>query len=442
MPPEIIMENKLKRQSSLRSIVSFASRISLSKRRDMLVYPIASLQVTDEARSAYLASRGDILHDFDEQRENPNRTEDMLDPVLSANGDIRSDFAIAERLYTTEMRARLQRILVIIYGTDSLTLTSDDPYVALAKIVNIGNCLQSCSPPAEDRPKPWGRLARHASMLKQSFSQLRAESIRSLHLTRQPASCTSRNITESDDMIMILNARGTALLNLSFRALPQQTHIVKLSALALRVWAAVPPCSNGAQIPFDKGVTDEEKAWMIHRLIQLIRDDIYLVVSGALEQFTPAERDEQQRHIAVFQESMATWQKMVNRQIRSAGNYQHIVEYRYGFAPQMHRLREWCEYTLMQSCSQICREILFTWNRLHDEGTEWVGLPLSDENDATPAKPVEVAWMQRRTNGLWFETENEGLKVPCGVEEEYEWVKEYQEREMNEERRGRCKYRY
>jgi hypothetical protein len=217
------MEKRLKRQSSLRSIVSFASRISqrstvsLPKPRDTLACPVPSPQVIDEARSTYLASRGDILHDFNERRENPNRTEGMLNPVLSANGDIKSDFAIIERLYVEEMRTRLKRILGVVYGTDSLTLSLHDPYIALAKTVNMNNHLQLCnSPPSDDRPRPWGRLARHASMLKQSFSQLRAESIRSLHLARQPATSIPRNIIESDDMIMILNARGTALLNVSF----------------------------------------------------------------------------------------------------------------------------------------------------------------------------------------------------------------------------------
>jgi hypothetical protein len=449
------MEKRLKRQSSLRSIVSFASRISqrstvsLPKPRDTLACPVPSPQVIDEARSTYLASRGDILHDFNERRENPNRTEDMLNPVLSANGDIKSDFTIIERLYVEEMRTRLKRILGVVYGTDSLTLSLHNPYIALAKTVNMNNHLQLCnSPPSDDRPRPWGRLARHASMLKQSFSQLRAESIRSLHLARQPATSIPRNIIESDDMIMILNARGTALLNVSFRALSQQIHIVKLSTLALRVWAALPPCSTDAQIPFDEGATDEEKIWILQRLIQLIRDDIYLVISRAVEHFKPAERDEQQRHITVFRESMATWQKMMNRQIRSAGNYQHIVESSDDFALQMHRLREWCEHTsthaMTEHCIQICREVPFTWNRLHDQGAEWVGPQLSDENDATVVKPVEVTWLQRRMNGLWFGIENEDPEVPGGVEEEYEWVKGYQEREMemDGERWRRCKYRY
>jgi hypothetical protein len=99
---------------------------------------------------------------------------------------------------------------------------------------------------------------------------------------------------------------------------------------------------------------------------------------------------------------------------------------------------------MTEHCIQICREVPFTWNRLHDQGAEWVGPQLSDENDATVVKPVEVTWLQRRMNGLWFGIENEDPEVPGGVEEEYEWVRGYQEREMemDGERWRRCKYRY
>jgi hypothetical protein len=255
-------------------------------------------------------------------------------------------------------------------------------------------------------------------------------------------------MTESDDMIMILNTRGTALLNLSFCGNPKQSHIVKLSALALRLWALQQPGSYITPIPFDRGVTEEEKAWIIHRLIQLVRSDVYSVVTQAIAYFTPAEHEDQARHIRIFHQSLITWQKMVNRQIRHAGNYQHVVETQDGFAAQMARLREWCEGSLKRDAVDLGKASPFTWNRVHDAGAEWVGPVLDDENDATGVGMIEVGWLKRRESGLWFGTGDGGVQIKAGYQEviktgyqeEIEGVRSCIAKKIDAEKKARCRY--
>ena len=78
----------------------------------------------ENAQNDYLMRRGNILDDFDEQRNDPHRnTEDPSNPVLSANGDVKHDFALLERAYVPSQRKKLQDILLDLYGTDSLVAT-------------------------------------------------------------------------------------------------------------------------------------------------------------------------------------------------------------------------------------------------------------------------------------------------------------------------------
>jgi hypothetical protein len=241
---------------------------------------------------------------------------------------------------------------------------------------------------------------------------------------------------------MILNARGTALLNLAFRGNPKQSHIVKLSALALRLWALQLPSSNITPVPFDRDVSDADRTWIIYRLIQLVRSDVYSLVAQAIEDFTPDEQDEQARHIAVFLQSALTWQKLVNRQIRLAGPYQHVAETRDGFPAQMARLREWCEESLKRDTIDLVKASPFTWNRVHDAGAEWVGPVLGDENDKTGVGMIEVGWLDRREGGLWFGYWDGAVHIKTSGQAEIDWVNRcrYIGRQISPEKKARCRY--
>jgi hypothetical protein len=93
-------------------------------------------------------------------------------------------------------------------------------------------------------------------------------------------------------MLVILNARATALLNISFRNLSQSKHIVELASLAIYLFSAR---KTGSDM-IEDGVSDEEKIWMLKRMIQLVRDDIYTLLLSVDQDLTYADRAEREPH--------------------------------------------------------------------------------------------------------------------------------------------------
>jgi hypothetical protein len=261
--------------------------------------------------------------------------------------------------------------------------------------------------------------------LKQSFSQLKAESSRTHQQARQPAPHFPTNIIESDDMTMILNARATVLLNVSFRDLSQSVHVVKLSALALALWTSRETETDWGYGMFDKGSEEEENAWVLQRMIQLVRDDIYHLLYNAIDDFADADRVEQQQHIDIFMESLKTWQKMINRQTRAARGLDHFVESKDNYPDRMSRLRLACERGLVRQWEQegaaLCRSVPHTWNRIHDPGAEWTGPMLSDPNDRTAPAPIAFDWLNRKEDGFWFRYEPK-VEKHRGIGEDFERV--------------------
>lgn len=82
-------------------------------------------------RTAYLVSRGLVLQNYNEQHTfTPARTEDILNPLLSANGDIRHDFVILGRIDNDEQAIGLRHILVDVYGVDTLVSRVENMYIA------------------------------------------------------------------------------------------------------------------------------------------------------------------------------------------------------------------------------------------------------------------------------------------------------------------------
>ncbi|KAH4010384.1 hypothetical protein JI435_155480 [Parastagonospora nodorum SN15] len=282
-------------------------------------------QDIEAQRTAYLVSRGLILQNYNEQHIfTPARIEDILNPLLSANGDIRHDFAILGRIDNDEQAIGLRHILIDVYGVDTL----------ISRVENI-----ITTAPPKDKASPWAKIARSARHLKQSFSQLKAESSRSAREAREPVADVPLNILESNDMLVILNARATVLLNFSFRGRHHSTHVVTLSSLARCLFSARRTDSDLV----GRDASEEEKLWMIHRMLQLIRDDVYQILVHASQDFVEAEQEEQRQHLSTFCASLKTWQNMINRQIQSARGHFHQIESNDGFSDRMATLRAKCE---------------------------------------------------------------------------------------------------
>jgi hypothetical protein len=299
--------------------------------------------------------------------------------------------------------------------------------------------------PLDAVPKPWDTIPRPSSSMGQSFVQLRTESSHALQRTRQPTLDFSTHITQSEDMIVILNARATVLLNVSFRNLTQAKQIVELSSLALTLWQSRVAETDWGYRMFDRGSEDEENAWIFQRLIVLIRDDIYQHLCSVINDLTDAEKFEQQRHIDVFVESMRTWQKMTNRHFKSMWGFEHDVECKTGYPGFMAHLRDSCEKSLEEEwgedSTELCRSWPYSLNRIHDHGAEWVGPLSSDDNDKTPPVPISVPWLERRESGYWFQFVDEAPNSR-DVGLDYEQVSGYLARSIDEAKRRRCKYRH
>jgi hypothetical protein len=193
------------------------------------------------------------------------------------------------------------------------------------------------------KPKPWGRLAHRTNLLKQSLANLISESSSSAQQARQQARQSDYqvplNITDSEDMLVILNARATALLNISFRNLRQPKHIVKLASLATCLFSA----HKTGPVIIGDDVSDEEKIWMLRRMIQLIRDDIYNLLLSVIEDYTHADHIEQERHIDVLQKTVITWRRIISKQVHSARRETHNFESQDGYAGRMAVFRAKCE---------------------------------------------------------------------------------------------------
>ncbi|KAH7398794.1 hypothetical protein DE146DRAFT_504894 [Phaeosphaeria sp. MPI-PUGE-AT-0046c] len=349
------MDNSVQRSKSIRSVASFASRFSqrslnLLTRRgatNNLRSGRASQQAIEEARTAYMGTRGNILRDFVEQK-NCHRSddEDLHKPLLSANGDIMSDFALLERLQLEDEKTELKKILIILYGTDTLEMT-----------VNASNSSAS----RQTHPKPQKGLQQYASFakIKQTFTQLRSESSRTQKQARRAAPPFPTDIIESEDMTIILNARATVLLNISFRGLDQAKNVIKLANLALSLWLSRRTETAWGYGMLDRGSEDEEHAWIVHKFLVLIRDDICRHLARAIGHFSEAETAEQLRHITVFFQSLRTWQQIINRKNNMSVGLQHAVESRHDFPVIMARIRTLHEKQMEQewgkSTAEMCR---------------------------------------------------------------------------------------
>jgi hypothetical protein len=108
---------------------------SISKMRGQKLH-----QEVEDARKAYLNSRALILNDFDNQRSfSQTQTEDMSNPLWSANGDIRNDFAVLARIDNEDEAIAFKQILLDLYGVDGLVSQADTMYGTSA--VTVGYTL-------------------------------------------------------------------------------------------------------------------------------------------------------------------------------------------------------------------------------------------------------------------------------------------------------------
>jgi hypothetical protein len=205
------------------------------------------------------------------------------------------------------------------------------------------------------------------------------------HLGNQQSQSYPKLLCDSDDMIAILNARGTVLLNMYFSHTLEQLHIVKLASLAVGLWA---------QRPVD---INEERYRVIHCMILLIRDDIQQHLLSAVNNFDVNALLEQHRHIEILTESVATWRNMVSRSWGLRTNKNSDT--------QLELLRRDCEAALAADIRsrEIAQNVHSTYNRVEDHASEYLGPLLRDEKDQEFVDEISFPGLQRRDGGYWLQ---------------------------------------
>lgn len=192
-----------------------------------------------------------------------------------------------------------------------------------------------------------------------------------------------RILCDSVDMLAILNARGTVLLNMSFANTPEQLYIVKLASLATSFWTQ--PAVDG----------DEERHWVLNHMIPLIRDDIQQHLLSATTWFDAQTLQSQQRHIEILKESVATWRNMVSRALGLSTGF---------LTKKLDDLRGDSEAVLAADVrsGEIVRGVHSTYNRVEDHGSEYLGPLLRDERDQAFFGQIAFPELERKDTGYWL----------------------------------------
>ncbi|KAF1852130.1 uncharacterized protein K460DRAFT_362898 [Cucurbitaria berberidis CBS 394.84] len=227
------------------------------------------------------------------------------------------------------------------------------------------------------------------------------ESVRIHQARRQQPVELGANLFENEDMITILNARGTVLLNMCFHNTPQQRKVIKLSELALLIWREYKLLSTlSTQSTEDSQVCDPA----IQHMIPLIRDDIQKHMLDAISAFSPQHKRDQERHIQIFKTSVQTWKMM--RTKRTMADWNQLPTDQQDFREEMEFLRRDYESSLVGfegRASGLLYGIAILTNPRFHHGSEYISPPLVDGSLHQPAvDELWLPWMERRESSFWF----------------------------------------
>jgi hypothetical protein len=137
------------------------------------------------------------------------------------------------------------------------------------------------------------------------------------------AACDSANVDQDENMLAILNARGTVVMNAYFHGTPEQTMIVKLADTAIHLydeWLATVydhklcdfkdrfdtrAVRTRTSEPYNKLVIPQYHRYKL--MVLAIRDDIQTHMMRRLERLPKAPWNAQIRAYEILQERIDTW---------------------------------------------------------------------------------------------------------------------------------------
>jgi hypothetical protein len=208
-------------------------------------------------------------------------------------------------------------------------------------------------------------------------------------------------LLENDDMLVILNARGTVVLNPAFAYTEERIEIAKLAWLALSIW------HNRIELPLAGAVV------IFQELLKLVRDDVETLLFSAIAGFSASVHDSQLSHINVFAQRVWVCRRALS-QLLSVTNFQFTVAERRSYETRMELARRSCELHLQKDIGnraelRMRNQHMLLGTEPFDHGSEYVGDMLSSEYPPdlqTAQLPLAYPWLQKRRNGKWFDAQH------------------------------------
>ncbi|KAJ4313462.1 hypothetical protein N0V94_006949, partial [Neodidymelliopsis sp. IMI 364377] len=176
-------------------------------------------------------------------------------------------------------------------------------------------------------------------------------------------------LMENDDMLVILNARGTVVLNPAFAYTEERIEIAKLAWLALSIW------HNRIELPLAGAVV------IFQELLKLVRDDVETLLFSAISGFSASVHDSQLSHINVLVQR--TWvRRRALSHLLSITNFQFTIAERRSYETRMEMARRSCELHLQKDIGnraelRMRNQHMLLGTEPFDHGSEYVGEMLS-----------------------------------------------------------------
>ncbi|KAF2655802.1 hypothetical protein K491DRAFT_715946 [Lophiostoma macrostomum CBS 122681] len=212
------------------------------------------------------------------------------DLFLSSNGDVRADFSLCKTRMATEDYSFLATCFHIYGILDLQRGPSPDDHLL-------------CPPtPDQGEMTPWRWLVAY-----------------------QPGFIP--DLLQDENMVAILNARGTAVMNAYFQGTPEQAMIVKLADTAVHLYNEWKATAHHPVSFYEGEDPSDNPAFRRYKLMVLaLRDDIQTHMTRRLYRLTTAQGIAQLRAYDILQERIDTWRWYAARTIAAdyAGECSHM----------------------------------------------------------------------------------------------------------------------
>ncbi|KAF1941946.1 hypothetical protein EJ02DRAFT_422523 [Clathrospora elynae] len=344
-----------------------------------------------------LEIRHQILVGYHSWRTQSSSTNPPQPIFISGNGNLEMDTYLAWHVYGENRSTDLLVTVNKIYGLSN-------PVTGSGEIPNPISGSDAYTPP----PHPWGLLAQHAGTSSEYFVSLIDDALEKHDARREHPPEINSSLMRNDDMMVILNARGTVLLNMMFNNTPQQKSIVKLASLASTMWRRnTVPITDHFVPKGPEGRTFKDAREANHsavRMISHIREDIQKHMKEAIEGFSAVYKKTQEDSINIFKERVETFKTM--RNMRSMSEPHEPEDKRLDISYQFHENRRKFEDILLSSDQAITSMLRSLHPRADWDfvlGSHYLGPPLDDAIKQEPARDdLYRWWFATRRSGYWF----------------------------------------